>query len=141
MSKIYVVTSGCYSDYGINIVTTNREAAEAWIKNHASNDWSANYMSEYNIEEYDDYDGMATDLEELKKKELCYKFYADIKNGIDENGKDNCYYESKELGTRYESWLEEGDKYQFFIHTDDPDKAFKIACDMFAQAEAERLGL
>lgn len=144
MSKIYVVTSGCYSDYGINIVTTNREAAEAWIKNHASNDRGTDYMSEYNIEEYDNYDGMATDLEELKQKELCYKFYANTKSGVNEDGKDNCYYESKEKKTRYErcrAWSGNGFNYKFFIHNDDPDKAFKIACDMFAQAEAERLGL
>lgn len=102
MSKIYVVTSGSYSDYSINIVTTNRDVAETWIKNHAHNDWGADYISNYNIEEYDDYNGMATDLEELKQKEICYKFYADTKNGVNENGKDNCYYESKELNTRYE---------------------------------------
>ena len=145
MSKIYVVTSGYYSDYGINIVTTNKDVAEAWIKNHASDEWGIDHMSNYNIEEYDDYDGIATDLEELKQKELCYKFYAESGSaGVDESGKDNCYYESKELGTRYKrcmSWCGKGFTYELYIHSDDPDKAFKIACDMFAQAEAERLGL
>ena len=49
MSKIYVVTSGEYSAYDINIVTTKREVAENWIKNHAYNKWGSEFMSDYNI--------------------------------------------------------------------------------------------
>ncbi len=144
MSKIYVVTSGEYSAYGINIVTTKREVAENWIKNHAYNEWGSEYISDYNIEEYDNYDGMDTDLKELQQKELCYKFYANTQSGIGMFAKKLCFYESKELQTRYEraeQWRGKGYNYEFFIHDDDPEKAFKIACDMFAKAEAERLGL
>lgn len=144
MSKIYVVTSGEYSAYGINIVTTKREVAENWIKNHAYNKWGSEFMSDYNIEEYDDYDDMDTDLKELQQKELCYKFYANTQSGVSTLDKDRYFYESKELQTRYEraeQWLGKGYNYEFFIHNDDPEKAFKIACDMFAKAESERLGL
>ena len=144
MSKIYVVTSGEYSAYGINIVTTKREVAENWIKNHACNKWGTDYVYNYSIEEYDDYDGMDTDLKELQQKELCYKFYANSDTGVDGRLGKNLYYfyESKELQTRYkraEQWRGKGYNYEFFIHNNDPEKAFKIACDMFAKAEAERL--
>ena len=144
MSKIYVLTSGEYSAYDINIVTTKREVAENWIKNHAYNKWGSEFMSDYNIEEYDDYAGMDTDLKELQQKELCYKFYANTQSGVSTLEKERCFYESKELQTRYicaKQWRGLGYNYEFFIHNDDPEKAFKIACDMFAKAEAERLGL
>ena len=144
MSNIYVVTSGEYSAYGINIVTTKHEVAENWIKNHAYNKWGSDYITNYNIEEYDDYDDMATDLKELQQKELCYKFYANTQSGVSILDKKRYFYESKELQTRYEraeQWRGKGYNYEFFIHNDDPEKAFKIACDMFAKAEAERLGL
>lgn len=145
MSKIYVVTSGEYSAYGIDIVTTKREVAENWIKNHAYNKWGSDFINNYDIEEYDDYDGMSTDLKELQQKELCYKFYGQSDTGVDRRlAKELYFYESKELQTRYgriEQWDGDGYYYEFFIHNDDPEKAFKIACDMFAKAEAERLGL
>ena len=144
MTKIYVVTSGEYSAYGIHIVTTKREVAETWIKNHAHNKWGTDYVYNYSIEEYDDYDDIATDLEELQQKELCYKFYANTQSGVSELDKKRYFYESKELQTRYEraeQWRGKGYNYEFFIHNDDPEKAFKIACDMFAKAEAERLEL
>lgn len=144
MSKVYVVTSGEYSAYGINIVTTKREVAENWIKNHAYNKWGTDYVYNYSIEEYDDYNGMDSDLKELQQKELCYKFYANTQSGVSALDKDRYFYENKELQTRYtraEQWLRKGYNYEFYVHNDDPEKAFKIACDMFAKAEAERLGL
>lgn len=144
MAKIYVVTSGEYSAYDINIVTTKREVAENWIKNHAYNEWGSEFISDYNIEEYDDYNDMATDLKELQQKELCYKFYANTQSGMCTFAKKLYFYESKELQTRYEraeQWCGLGYNYEFFIHNDNPEKAFKIACDMFAKAEAERLEL
>jgi hypothetical protein len=47
MKKIFVVTSGCYSDYGINAVFSTRELAEEFIK-----DFPSRYGDENIIEEY-----------------------------------------------------------------------------------------
>lgn len=44
MKTIYVVTSGSYSDYGINAVFDDKELAEKFVKLHGSN---------YDIEEYE----------------------------------------------------------------------------------------
>lgn len=61
--KIYVITSGEYSDYGIHGATTNRAEAEAWIEKRYSyikeaGHWDEDedrplYGDEYKIEEYD----------------------------------------------------------------------------------------
>jgi hypothetical protein len=36
MAKVYVVTSGCYSDYGINGIFSTRELAQEWIDKAAN---------------------------------------------------------------------------------------------------------
>lgn len=143
--KIYVVTSGEYSDYGINIVTTDRNVAETYIKNHSDKDWH-NSLSDYQIEEYEDYQDLSKDLNELKLKELTYKFEAVLskKNGYAEvKPWKHFYYEEKAIGTRIEKRSEwNGDEdYYIYVHCDDYDKAFKIACDMFHKKAAEELGL
>lgn len=155
MGKIYVVTQGEYSAYGICIVTTKKEVAETWIKNHSNDRW-CEPVCDFEIEEYDDYDGFATDLEELKKKEKCFKLYANSEKGMISlpNIKDPFeFYEEKEKGSRYDTsehvhmdWAgrlfgTETIDYVFYIHAESYDKAFKIACDTFAKAEAERQGL
>jgi hypothetical protein len=46
MNKVFIVTSGAYSDYGINSVFSSREKAQAWVDKHAN-------PSGYRIEEYE----------------------------------------------------------------------------------------
>ena len=140
--KIYVVTSGCYSDYGINIVTTNKEVAENYIKVHSNSDWCD--IDYYYLEEYDEYDGMNDDLEKLQSLEHVFKFWGDSIEGI----RIDTYlefYEENSRTTRIESidpWsAKHGKDYIIIVHTEDLDLAKKIAGDLFAKAEAERLGL
>jgi len=47
VAKIYIVTSGCYSDYRINHVFSTRELADRWIGERAGEDYSA---EEYEID-------------------------------------------------------------------------------------------
>ena len=140
--KIYIVTSGCYSDYGINIVTTNKEVAENYIKAHSNSDWCD--IDYYHLEEYDEYDGMNDDLEKLQSLEHVFKFWGDSIEGI----RIDTYlefYEENSRTTRIESidpWsAKHGKDYIIIVHTEDLDLAKKIAGDLFAKAEAERLGL
>jgi hypothetical protein len=44
-TKVYIVTSGCYSDYSINHVFSTRELAEEWIGEKIN--------EEYHVEEYE----------------------------------------------------------------------------------------
>lgn len=136
--KIYVVTSGECFDYGIEIVTTKREVAETYIKNHAGWWWG---ISGYKIEEYDDYDGFTSDLDELKDKEMVYRFLTgkDRDNFVQVT---RCY-ESKDLKSRitvYRNFYTDT-YYYIYVHCDDKEKAIKIARDMWAKYKAEKLGL
>lgn len=68
MAKIYLVTSGCYSDYGINAAFSNREKAQAYIdaaKKAKASEGEDEYIgdcywsSDANIEEWE-IDGQAS---------------------------------------------------------------------------------
>jgi hypothetical protein len=50
MATIYIVTSGEYSDYGINAVFDDKEKAEQWIKEKRVIDYLE--AGDYDIEEY-----------------------------------------------------------------------------------------
>lgn len=50
-TKVYIVTSGSYSDYGIRGVFLDKAAAEAWVAEH--NERKARYRDDYEIEEWD----------------------------------------------------------------------------------------
>ena len=49
--KIYVITSGCYSDYEINAVTDNKEKAE-FLRLKFSNEFEDANIEEYDTDEY-----------------------------------------------------------------------------------------
>lgn len=51
--KVYVVTSGIYSDYSIDCVFLSKEKAELFVKYHAGPGWG----EDYRIEEFDLSDG------------------------------------------------------------------------------------
>lgn len=53
MAKVYIVTRGCYSDYGIECVFSTLEAAEKYC----ATTYSTGYRDEPRIEEYDLEDG------------------------------------------------------------------------------------
>lgn len=48
MNKVFVVTSGEYSDYGIDAIFSTRELAKAFIDMFDKNEWK-----DFNIEEWD----------------------------------------------------------------------------------------
>ena len=51
MKKVYVVTSGCYSDYGIETIFSNKRDAKEWIKRYIEIDEPYD-KDEIRIEEY-----------------------------------------------------------------------------------------
>jgi len=72
MNKVYVITRGVYSDYGIEAIFTNREAAEKYCAVHP-----IEYWDEAMIEEWDISDGS-----EIK----CKKVYRAIFFRFNDNG-------------------------------------------------------
>lgn len=127
MSKVYIVTSGSYSDYGINRVFKDKRKAEVWCaEKNTEYEWE-----EYRIEEYEYSDD---EVEYRKDIELVYRF--------------NIYSKHKTPRTYDHGTLViptkkarikkiyEGLEAIIELPEDNPEKAFKIAQDMFAMHKA-----
>lgn len=100
--KVYVVTSGCYSDYGIDKVFTDRAKAEEFCEWHTG--WNGDSSR---IEEYETEDDLVVD--KYYKIEIEYLWYD---NGAFEPSFvfTKCTYK----GDRF-TWYEEGkDRYGYF---------------------------
>ena len=122
--KIYIVTSGEYSDYGIDAVFTTKEKAVDYVEQHGT---------DYNIEEY------SLDEEVEKKTQLwCIEFC--VENGklceacptsYDRNKVvDTCYIFDSFGYRKYEPYI------RFYIDADSMDRAVKIARERFAAVKA-----
>lgn len=119
--KIYVITSGEYSDYHIVAIYTTRELAEEFIQSNGNG---------YTIEEYD------IDEPISKEKKLWFIVF-NIKSGelesatttdykVEEN-KDTCFYCDKYMKVAH---------MHMFVESETMDKAKKIACERFASIKA-----
>lgn len=107
--KIYVITSGCYSDYSISGATTDKEQAEAWIKKQyekmkAEGDWNEEYDEpcwggKYSIEEYDS-DNMGKWLNGYK----VWVVYYDMAGNIDKLFPDWDYCEEEAIHIKPNRW-------------------------------------
>ena len=121
--KIYVITSGEYSDYHIVAIYTTREMAEEFIQSNGN---------DCTIEEYD--------IDKPISKEMKLWFISfNIENGELENAttidykveenKDTCFYCDKYMGTAY---------MYLYVESETMDKAKKIACERFASIKANQ---
>ena len=124
--KVYVVTSGEYSDYGIEGIFDSREKAEEYINHSASTELN-------DIEEYN--------LNELKpdKSEKVFKLrskFDEIDFHITGYGPDAAHY--KDLMCRADSggWIPSNDVI-FYICADTRERAIKIASERLRQVKAE----
>lgn len=115
--KIYIVTSGCYSDYHIEAVFTTQDKANDYVQQHGT---------DCDIEEYE-LDGEVTKQVQvwriefnIEKKELSY---ATICYKADEY-RDTCRIIRYLRGGGSLIW--------FFVDADSMDKAIKIASERFA---------
>lgn len=121
--KIYIVTSGEYSDYHICAVFSTREKAEEYVQIHGT---------DYGIEEYD------LD-EEIKREVKLWRVAVAIKNNeiiiIEpcpteyrvEEMTDTCYINA--------DWYGEPIMY-FYVQSETMDRAIKIASERFAAVKA-----
>ena len=126
MAKIYIVTSGDYSDYRIDAVFSTKEKAEEYVQQHGTN---------YRVEYYD------ID-KEVKKETKIWRVAIRFDNfevseclarlwgyGWDSNMKDTFEY--------YLDWNNE-EYIHLYIESDCMDRAIKIASERIAQIKANK---
>jgi hypothetical protein len=121
--KIYIVTSGEYSEYKINAVFSTKEKANAYIQQHGTY---------YDIEEYD------LD-EEVEKKSQLWSIVFCIENGKFDEANPISYNKNKEVDTCYvEERFGDGKMYYiiFLVDADSMNRAVKIARERFAAVKA-----
>lgn len=115
--KIYIVTSGEYSDYSIDAVFSTKEKAKEYIQQ---------YGTDYAIEEYD------LD-QEVKKETKIWKIMFD-KNGVAEALPS---FLMKEADICFVSVLWDGERYiHIHVDADSMDRAIKIARERYAAIRA-----
>ena len=122
--KIYIVTSGEYSDYGINAVFTTKEKAVEYMEQHETN---------YNIEEYN------LDEEVEKKTQLwCVEFC--VEDGKLYEASPTSYNRDKVVDTCFIfdtfSYRKKIPYIHFYVDADSMDRAVKIARERFAAVKA-----
>lgn len=97
--KVYVVTSGCYSDYGIDKVFTDRAKAEEFCEWHTG--WNGDSSR---IEEYETEDDLAVD--KYYKIKINYEWYNDCGELDPSFGFTKCTYKEPK-----QTWYYEGKDY------------------------------
>jgi len=122
-NKVYVVTSGDYSDYEIDSIFSSREKAEEYI-NHSTN------MGLNGIDEW------VLDEKKPDKREKIFSVISDF-DEIDFHVSGRYYpIEYKDL-MQYNSGWYGGCNICFYIYTDTRERAIKIASERLRQVKAE----
>ena len=138
MGKIYVITSGEYSDYGVEAVTTNYEIAKAYAKIHNCE-----------IEEWDDFQDISI-IEESNKYEayIYLEFYhnheKDLPDYINQLLNDKSYEWIAPGDIDNKSILTSDDRFKMYIPVTEKtttDQVLKIVHDLKAKLVAEKYGL
>ena len=118
--KIYIVTSGCYSDYRIERVFSTKEKANEFIQQHGT---------DYRIEEY------VVDEEKVKKEEKIW----DVEIDIDDNSVIQSIprnFLCREEGTCEHHEYFQNDVVDLYVKADSMDKAIKIAKERYFAIKA-----
>ena len=126
--KIYVVTSGEYSGYGIEGVFLDKHKAEIYCaKNNVK-------YGDYRIEEYE------SDDDEIEGEiDIAWKYK--IREGDRNAWGTIVHYSHRCLNEVTESNYRSELTATVYLRAEDYEKALKIARDMFAQYKAEKEGL
>ena len=124
--KVYVVTSGEYSDYGIEGIFDSREKAEEYINHSADSD--LNDIKEYNLNE----------LKPDKSEKLF-----ELRSGFDNIDfkvtgcmSNTMVYKDLMCFKASTSWGDE-DQAVFFVRSETRERAIKIASERLRQVKAE----
>ena len=143
--KVYVVTSGEYSSYGIEAIFLTREKAELYCANH-------NVIEEYTWYDIEEYDTMDDNLESVDE-EFCYRYYVDPLRKKPRVAEPTVmrWSEAEKDMKRQSEWddtqsgrLRDGfPRSQMLVYAYKPNKsqAIKIVQDRYAKWKAEKGGL
>ena len=144
--KVYVVTAGKYSDYRIEKVFLDKDKAELYCDLHKNEDW----WDQMGIEEYDSYDDNVTG----NKEDMIFFFAFKVIKGELSLGRPYIYaflnrsdginnffkylddYGFKATGQNANATFYSEDPEDIFgivTKESDQEKAFKIACDKWAE--------
>ena len=135
--KIYIVTCGEYSDYGILAAFLDETKAKMFVEKYNRGYGTRNY-DEAKIEEYEE--GVPFDFETLNV--YAVRFYNDGSHDIVKKELYNMYDFQKPLPSVTASnstFIRH--KYVVTVAAKDKEHAFKIACDALAKWKAEQEGL
>lgn len=126
--KVYVVTSGSYSDYQIEKIFSARETAEMYIDAFGDDD-------DWDVEEYEVEDEL--DSEKVKKQAL-YSVSINIKSGeVYVSGRytdsDGWSYQSQKDG---DFWYDGNGKIRMYLHGDGRERVRKVAAERWMQIKA-----
>lgn len=149
MSKIYVVTAGEYSDYGICAVFSTREQAEKYcacghgeyVEEYDLDAWGADgcevvyrYHVQYPLCDAED----VAEPHYLLKKNVEKDFQRIVNEGIRSIPNGLTYNEWDHVTAEKATY--HPDRYVYLDHKD-PELALKIVRDRIAKAKAEKAGL
>lgn len=126
--KVYVITKGCYSDYHICCVTTDKEKAEVLAKKFSSRHDSAD-VEEYDTEEWEA--GVDRDLYIITFDERGYAIHVGEGGSFDYSDPDRQVYRA--YGNKNHLRVE--------VLAKDTTGAIKIAAEKRAKYLAEQAGL
>ena len=122
--KIYVITSGEYSDYHIVAIYSTRELADEFVQCNGDG---------YEIEEYN--------LNEpISKEKKLWLITFDVESGELESATTNDHYkveEKKDICFYCDSYMDVA-RMHLYVESETMDKAKKIACDRFASIKANQ---
>lgn len=122
--KVFIVTSGSYSDYRIEAVFSTKEKAQEYIQNACVDD--VNDIEEYEMDE------------QTERKNAVYHCSVDIKTSeIEVEGRyDDEYKMRKKDEMVFRRLCGDGGFVYFYIETDTLDKARKITAERWQQVRA-----
>ena len=122
--KVFIVTSGSYSDYQIEAVFSTKEKAEEYIQNACIDD--VNDIEEYEMDE------------QVERKNAVYRCSVNILTSeIKVLGRYDDGYNTKRKDEIYfRKYWTDGGYVDFYIETDTLDKAKKITAERWQQVRA-----
>ena len=125
---VYVITTGEYSDYGIEAVVLEKEKAEE-LKKLYSNDWGVVRIETYDTDDYYVEKGKFYEVKVGKRSAI----------HVRETGVTNIKDRNKVSFGR--NWFTNVEEYSVLVKAKDEEHAKKIGADLVAKYKAEKQGV
>jgi len=125
---VYIVTSGEYSDYGINVVFSTREKADAYVKIHnRGGPYDSAGVEEYEVDDIGD--------ESIRPG---YEARLSGKIEVEKESTKECAIGERCMNYSYGHYCDIDKRYSSVGYGETQEQALKVARDNYAKARAER---